>query len=1253
MPLLYFAATAEGLGIAGAAEVEHAPRRRDPRRPRQPDRRRRLRPLERRGERRRLARRLRHRLPLPRPRAGPRRARPRLPVRARQPDEPRQRLRRLREGRRGPRLRADGARPRGPRRHRRPALLRRHPRATPSRPRSPRPSSAPPSRSQATSRAPTPCSAAPASPRRRASPSGSTAPTTAAARATPPASSPSPPRPAATRSTAQALTGIVTAPGAERSTQEQLWTLLAAHALAGDAALGSLRVNDAPAPGPALRLTAARPAAPRRPTPGRSPTLAVVTAFGVPTQPEPAQGNGYRIERQLLTLDGAPADPAAIALNDRLVAVVTVTPERELQARLIVSDPLPAGLEIENPNLLRSGETGQLAWLVADDVASHTEFRADRFAAAVDWQGAEPFRLAYMVRAVSPGRFHRPAASVEDMYRPAYRARTDAGTVTVRRMTRGLAALATALAARGRRPGRARPLDRRHGPAAARARRPRTVVLDRHGALLSAYTVADGRWRLPVALDAVDRGYLAQLVAFEDRRFRSHPGVDPLALARAAAQSLAAGRVVSGGSTLTMQVARLLEEGPTGSAFRQAPPDPRRPGARAPARQGRDPRALPHPRPLRRQPRGHPRREPRLARQGAAPPDARRGGAARRPAAVARGPPARPRAGGGARRPRPRPRPRRGRRRPRRRRRPPPPGPSRFRPSAGRSPRSRRTSPTASSPPGPAPARSRPRSTPRLQSRLEALVAERAPRLGPGISAALIVADHRTGEIRARIGAADRLDPSRGGFVDMSRAVRSPGSTLKPLVYGLAFEAGIAHPETIVEDRPMRFGGYAPQNLDRTWLGPITARTALQASRNLPAVALLDAVGPAQLMARLRRAGASPQLPAGGTAGLAIALGGVGLTPRGPRPPLRRDRRRRDACSRSPRPPTPRPRSRARVLDAVPAWYVADILRGTPPPPNGVAGRIAYKTGTSYGHRDAWAIGFDGAHVIGVWFGRPDGASVPGALGLDAAAPSLFDAFARLVARARAPAAAAASRADRHRVGAAGAACARFHARGAADVGGGPEIAFPPDGARVDLGLGRGAGRPARHASRRWCAAFPLARRRRAASGRSLRAPGRMASGRRRLRRPRRDRRNRTCGAGKRIPGVSSGRSESSGCKSADRAFSRHHLLDVPPPAAGRQVDVPSTSETARAVAATMMSASARVRQSGGAKPRMSPCGMARAMTPRASSAAATAGPTLRRRVEEAAGVAVLDELDARKHAVAAHVADVGVVAEGVAHRRA
>ncbi|HRO12283.1 penicillin-binding protein 1C [Amaricoccus sp.] len=623
-------------------------------------------------------------------------------------------------------------------------------------------------------------------------------------------------------------------------------------------------------------------------------------------------------------------------------------------------------------------------------------------------------------------------------------------------MTRGLAAVLAALALAA---GALVWLDRWIDATVLPPLVPKTsaVVLDRHGTLLSAYTVADGRWRLPVPLDAVDRGYLAQLVAFEDRRFRSHPGVDPLALARAAARSLAAGRIVSGGSTLTMQVARLLEEGPTGTLsgkLRQirvalalerrldkdailslyltlAPYGGNLEGIRAAslAWLGKEPRrltpaeaallvALPQSPEARR-----PDRAPeaaRVARDRVLARAAAAGALDATEASAARTEPV-----------------------PTLRRPFPALAPHladrlvAVRPGAGEI----ATTLDAG-----------------LQSRLEILVAERARVLGPGISAALIVADHRTGEIRARIGAADRLDPSRGGFVDMSRAVRSPGSTLKPLVYGLAFEAGIAHPETVIEDRPMRFGSYAPQNLDRTWLGPITARIALQASRNLPAVALLDAVGPAQLMARLRRAGASPQLPPGGGPGLAIALGGVGLTLEDL---VRLYAAIADGGTARPLAETsePAPAAPARVLDGVPAWYVADILRGTPPPPNGVAGRIAYKTGTSYGHRDAWAIGFDGAHVVGVWFGRPDGAPVPGALGIEAAAPALFDAFARLAPEpvALPPPPAGALTVTTAELPAP---LSAFQARGAADARGGPEIAFPPEGARVDLGLGRGAGRP-------------------------------------------------------------------------------------------------------------------------------------------------------------------------------------------------
>lgn len=292
----------------------------------------------------------------------------------------------------------------------------------------------------------------------------------------------------------------------------------------------------------------------------------------------------------------------------------------------------------------------------------------------------------------------------------------------------------------------------------------------------------------------------------------------------------------------------------------------------------------------------------------------------------------------------------------------------------------------------------------------------------------------------------------------MSRAVRSPGSTLKPLIYGIAFEAGIAHPETIVEDRPMRFGAYAPQNLDRAWLGSMTARAALQSSRNLPAVALLDAVGPAQLMARLRRAGTSPRLPPGGRPGLAIALGGIGLTLEDLVGLYAAIARGGEALPLAEAPIAGAGGS-VRLLDPVAAWHVADILRGAPPPANGPAGRIAFKTGTSYGHRDAWAIGFDGAHVIGVWFGRPDGASVPGALGLEAAAPALFDAFARLAPE---PAPLPPPPPGALTVTTAGLPqpLRAFHAHGASDVEGGPEIAFPPDGARVDLGLARGSGQP-------------------------------------------------------------------------------------------------------------------------------------------------------------------------------------------------
>jgi penicillin-binding protein 1C len=230
----------------------------------------------------------------------------------------------------------------------------------------------------------------------------------------------------------------------------------------------------------------------------------------------------------------------------------------------------------------------------------------------------------------------------------------------------------------------------------------------------------------------------------------------------------------------------------------------------------------------------------------------------------------------------------------------------------------------------------------------------------------------------------------------MTAALRSPGSALKPFIYGLAFEDGLAHPETLIDDRPVRYGVYAPENFDLTFQGTVTARRALQHSLNVPAVALLDGVGASRLSARLAQAGATLALPKGEAPGLAMALGGLGITlsdltmlyaglaSGGQALPL--TERFGTAAQGEPH----------RLLDPVAAWYVGSILVGTPPPDNAAGGRIAFKTGTSYGYRDAWAVGFDGRRTIGVWVGRPDGAPVPGLTGRAAAAPILFDAFARI-----------------------------------------------------------------------------------------------------------------------------------------------------------------------------------------------------------------------------------------------------------------
>ena len=530
----------------------------------------------------------------------------------------------------------------------------------------------------------------------------------------------------------------------------------------------------------------------------------------------------------------------------------------------------------------------------------------------------------------------------------------------------------------------------------AQARQVSTTIVDRNGKLLRAYAMADGRWRLPVdARTGVDPGYLKLLLAYEDRRFYSHAGVDPLALGRAAFQLVTRGHIVSGGSTITMQLARLMEPRRERSVYAKlrqmvralqierqldknqildlylalAPFGGNLEGVRAAsiAYFGKEPKRLslaesallvalpqsPENRRLDRHPNvAHAARDRVLDRMVEDGQVTAEDAAQAKSVTVLR-----------LRKPMPILAPH-----------------SADQAMAVVKDADVITLTLDSS----------------LQKVLEALARDRAAALGPSISIAIIAVDNESGDVLARIGSPDYFDDRRAGQVDMTRAVRSPGSTLKPFIYGLAFEDGFVHPESLIDDRPIRFGSYAPENFDMTFQGTVPVRKALQLSLNVPAIALLDRVGASRLSSRIKQAGASLVLPKDEAPGLAMGLGGVGVTLQdlaqlysglarlGSARPLREIMKAEDDQ-----------RDPLRLMDQVAAWQVGNVLIGTPPPENGVHNRIAFKTGTSYGYRDAWSVGFDGRITIGVWVGRPDGAPVPGLVGRTAAAPILFDAFAR------------------------------------------------------------------------------------------------------------------------------------------------------------------------------------------------------------------------------------------------------------------
>jgi len=506
-------------------------------------------------------------------------------------------------------------------------------------------------------------------------------------------------------------------------------------------------------------------------------------------------------------------------------------------------------------------------------------------------------------------------------------------------------------------------LDRAFPPALGRLASVGTEVLARDGRTLALLPAHGGVWRFRVRAEDVAPVLLETLVAIEDRRFWWHPGIDPLALARAAMQDLRAGRIVSGGSTLTMQAARLLEPRPRTVASKLiemaravqlewhfskreilgiwlslAPYGGNLEGVRAGSLAwfGRGPALL----------------DPAEAALLVAIP--RRPEALRPDRHAERARALRDRILGGDGGPMPTQRVAL---------------PRHARQAVASLPRADRVETTLDL---------------SLQRALERFATEQLRGLPERASLAVLVADLTTREVRAVVSGSDGAQVGRAGAMDLTRAIRSPGSAMKPFIYAMAFQDGIAAPQTRLDDLPRRFGAYAPEDFDRSFQGVVTAGEALRRSLNLPAVALLDRVGPLRFASALKGAGVALRLPPGADPSLPLALGGAGITLRelaglyaalgtdGAAMPLRLV-----AGSAAPAP----------FLQPRAAAVIAEVL--TQRFPDGGPAGVAWKTGTSWGGRDAWALGFDAAHVAGVWVGRPDGTPLPGATGRNLALPLL------------------------------------------------------------------------------------------------------------------------------------------------------------------------------------------------------------------------------------------------------------------------
>lgn len=527
---------------------------------------------------------------------------------------------------------------------------------------------------------------------------------------------------------------------------------------------------------------------------------------------------------------------------------------------------------------------------------------------------------------------------------------------------------------------------------------PARVVVAEDGTPLWRFADSQGVWRYPVTLNDVSPRYLQALIQYEDRWFWRHPGVNPLSVLRAAWQDMRAGRVISGGSTLTMQVARLLDPHPRtfGGKLRQlwralqlewhlSKSDiltlylNRAPfggtlqgiGAASWAYLGKPPAQLSYGEaallavlpqaPSRLRPDRWPQRAQaardkvleRMRTQGVWPGSAVRE-AKEEPVWLF-----------------PRQMPQ-------------------LAPLFSRrmlaSSREEKVVTTLDA---------------GLQRQLEDLALNWKSRLPPRSSLAIVVVDHTNMRVRGWVGSADITDDSRFGHIDMVSAVRSPGSVLKPFVYGMALDDGLIHPASLLQDVPRRFSDYRPGNFDSGFHGPVSASDALVRSLNLPAVQVLEAYGPKRFAATLRNAGLPLMLPAGAEPNLSLILGGAGAKLEDIVAGYSAFARHGNAARLRMTPDAPlveRP-----LLSPGAAWIVRRILAGEAQPvPDASLPQVvplAWKTGTSYGYRDAWAIGVNARYLIGIWTGRPDGTPVVGQFGFASAVPLLNQVNNMLLAR--------------------------------------------------------------------------------------------------------------------------------------------------------------------------------------------------------------------------------------------------------------